>query len=151
MRRIYSILALSLVILGSVTFFSFRTELPGDDDPWEASQLMDPAKLASIIKDPKAKKPVIINVGPMDNIKGAVYTGVGSTQEGIDKFKAYVDKLPLEKDIVIYCGCCKLGNCPNIKKTFLYLNARGYTNHKLLNIPTSLEDDWVKKGYPVAQ
>jgi len=136
-----------MTILSGLAFslFSFVNQT----DPFDADQLMDPAALAARLKDPKAKKPVILNVGPMDLIRNAKDMGIGSTQEGMETFKAYVDKLPLHQEIVIYCGCCKLGNCPNIKKTDLYLEMRGYTNHKILNIPTSLDDDWVKKGYPM--
>lgn len=119
------------------------------DMPWTQDQLMDPATLAKAINNPKARKPEILNVGPMEKIQGAKEMGMGSTQEGIEKFKAYVDQLPLDREIVIYCGCCKLVNCPNIKKTFLYLDARGYTHAKILNLETSLDEDWVKKGYPV--
>lgn len=141
-RVIFTVTLLSTIIFG---LFSFTFQ----DDPWEPYQLLDPAQLAKVLKDPKAKKPEILNVGPMEKIKLAKDMGVCSTEEGIQTFKAHVDKLPIEREIVIYCGCCKLQNCPNIKKTMLYLNARGYTNAKLLNIPTSLDDDWVKKGYPM--
>lgn len=138
-------LVLVLLITSAFSFFAFNLQ----DEPWDESQLMQPEELAKVLKDPKARKPVVLNVGPMDKIKTAKDMGIGSTQEGIEKFKSYVDKLPLQQEIVIYCGCCKLHHCPNIKKTFLYLEARGYTNHKLLNLQTSLDEDWVKKGFPM--
>jgi thiosulfate/3-mercaptopyruvate sulfurtransferase len=136
------------ILMGlSFSFFSFVFQT----DPYEADQLMDPAALAKRLNDPKAQKPIILNVGPMDMIKNAREIGIGSTPEGMEAFKNFVDKLPLQQEIVIYCGCCKLGTCPNIQKANLYLETRGYTRHKILNIPTSLDDDWIKKGYPMAK
>ncbi len=137
-----------LIALAVAAFSLFSFVL--QNDPWDASQLIEPAVLAKKLNDPKAAKPVILNVGPMEKIKYAKDMGAGASQKGIEAFKAYVDKLPLQQEIVVYCGCCKLVNCPNIKNTMLYLETRGYTNFKLLNIPTSLEDDWIKKGYPMA-
>jgi hypothetical protein len=145
MKKFNTLFAVFSVFIVGFAFFSFIQQ----DYPWDESQLLDPAKLVQTLNDPKARKPEILNVGPMERIKGSKDMGVGSTQEGIEKFKDYVDNLPLDREIVIYCGCCKLHNCPNIKKTFLYLEARGYTNHKLLNLQTGLEEDWIKKGYPM--
>lgn len=146
-KSIKGIIFIATLLLGVISISSFVYQ----DDLWDEEQLVEPADLAKKINNPKAQKPIILNVGPMDNIKYAREMGMGSTVEGMEKFKGFVDKLPLQQEIVVYCGCCKLENCPNVKKTMLYLDMRGYTNHKLLNIPTSLDEDWIDKGYPMAQ
>jgi len=145
MKRKNSIRIIFTLCILPLIFFAFTTQ----DNPWQKEQLLEPNTLVSILNNPKAKKPIILNVGPTELIKSAKSMGICSTQEGIEQFKNYVDKLPLNQDLVIYCGCCKLATCPNIKKTMLYLQLRGYTNYKLLDLPTSLEVDWIKKGYPM--
>jgi thiosulfate/3-mercaptopyruvate sulfurtransferase len=118
-------------------------------DPWTAKDLKDPAKLAAALNDPKAAKPVILNVGPVQQIKGAVAIGPASVPSNFDKLKQELAKLPKDKEIVIYCGCCPFQRCPNVRPAFELLKQTKFTNAKLLNLPTSLEENWISKGYPV--
>jgi len=119
------------------------------DEPWTDKELKDPAVLAAALTDSKAPKPVIFNIGPVQEIKGAISIGPTGTQGNLDKLKQQLAKLPKDKEIIIYCGCCPFRRCPNVRPAFELLKKMKFTNPKLLNLPTSLNDDWISKGYPM--
>ena len=120
------------------------------DTPWTADQLYDVETLAKLVKDPKAKKPIIINTGTMRNIKGALkFDGPVSDYKGMENFKTGVAKLDKTKDVVIYCGCCKLGHCHNVEPAYQYLKDQGFTKVKVLNIKEDFFGEWTQKGYPM--
>jgi hypothetical protein len=119
------------------------------DEPWTDKQLKDPAVLAATLSDPKAAQPVILNIGPVQQIKGAVAIGPTGVQDNLDKLKRHLAKLPKDKEVIIYCGCCPFRRCPNIRPAFELLKQMKFTKAKLLNLPTSLNDDWISKGYPL--
>jgi hypothetical protein len=60
-----------------------------------------------------------------------------------------VGKLPRRQEIVIYCGCCPWEECPNLRPAFRALKQMGFSNIKVLNLPTRLGADWAAKGYPL--
>lgn len=104
----------------------------------------------------KSAKPALFQVGfavmyRSKHIPGAVYAGPGSTAAGIDMLKAAVAKLPHDRDIVIYCGCCPWDHCPNIKPALEALRQMGYTHVQAMVIPTNFGADWVDHGYPVEE
>ena len=116
---------------------------------YPTEKLMDPAKLAAIIKNPSTPKPLLINVGPTPLIKGAKYIGAAEDPTNKERLKAMVKDLPKNKDIVIYCGCCKLEDCWNIHEADKILSGMGFTNFKILNMPEDFTVDWHQKGYPM--
>ncbi|MBC7388195.1 MAG: rhodanese-like domain-containing protein [Opitutaceae bacterium] len=120
-------------------------------NPWTAEQLYDPAALVKVIKDPKAPKPLILNTGTMRNIKGAVKLGPVSDYDGLKQFKAGVVKFAGDKnkEVVIYCGCCKMDHCPNVEPAYTHLQSLGFKKVKILNLQEDLIFDWVNKGYPM--
>jgi thiosulfate/3-mercaptopyruvate sulfurtransferase len=133
-------------LLMLVPFFAFQQE----PLPWTENQLVAPADLAKILNDPSAKKPAIICVGPVDLVKTAVLLPhAASTLSGMEDLKYLISKYPKTKEVILYCGCCKLKTCPNIKPAFEYLKANGYVNAKVLNLPANLDEDWKEKGYPM--
>lgn len=119
------------------------------NEPWTDTQLKDPAVLAATITDAKAAKPVIFNVGPVQQIKGAVLVGPASVKDNLEKLKQQLAKLPKDKEVVIYCGCCPFRHCPNVRPAFELLKKLKFANARLLNLPTNLNDDWISKGYPM--
>lgn len=120
------------------------------DVPWDITQLVYPADLVKTLNDPAAKKPAIICVGAVDLIKGAVKTEhAASTLAGIEDLKYILSKYGKDKEIIIYCGCCKLKTCPNIKPAFEYAIEVGYKNAKVLYLPKNLSEDWTELGYPM--
>src|SRR5688572_15119647 len=54
---------------------------------WKKEQIMPAAELAAKINAPSGDKPMIFNVGPMDNIKTSRYVGKGTSVTAIDKMK----------------------------------------------------------------
>ncbi|MCX6275720.1 MAG: rhodanese-like domain-containing protein [Bacteroidetes bacterium] len=121
-----------------------------NDEPWTQSQLMNPADLAKMLNDPASKLPIIFSIGPAGGIKNSIEIGPGKEKENIEKLRAELTKLPKDKDIVIYCGCCPFKPCPNIRPAFSLLNEMKFTNHKLLNLSQNLKADWIDKGYPMS-
>jgi hypothetical protein len=137
--------ALSAAIL----FSSISRALPQSDEPWTDKQLKDPALLAAAITDAKAPRPVIFNIGPVQQIKGAIAIGPASKPGNLEKLKQQLAKLPKDTEVIIYCGCCPFRRCPNVRPAFELLQKTKFKNAKLLNLPTSLNDDWISKGYPM--
>jgi rhodanese-related sulfurtransferase len=145
-----AILALS-VSLGYVA--SAQTPLTTDAIP--RAQLITPDELSQSLKA-AAPKPLILNVGPRSmysqaHVVGAEYMGAGSSDAGQQKLRDRVKGLPKNTAIVIYCGCCPWGHCPNIHPAFQALHSLGFTNVKAVYIANDFGTDWVQKGYPVAK
>ena len=118
-------------------------------EPWKKNQLMQPSDLASLIRNPKAKKPLIFNIGVVEDIKGARNMGASSEKANLEKFKRTLKGLPKNTFLVVYCGCCPFNVCPNIRPAMRTLNEMGFINAKLLNLPTNIKTDWKDKGYPL--
>jgi len=119
------------------------------------AQLMQPEELNQILSSASAEKPLILQVGSHvmfteSHIKGSEYAGPGSQDVGITALQNRVAKLPHSTSIVIYCGCCPWGRCPNIAPAFKALTAMGFTHVKTLYMPNNFGADWQSKGYAVA-
>lgn len=117
---------------------------------WTAKELIQPAELASIIKSSNSKKPVILNIGVVENIAGANNLGAVEKKDNLQKLNKTLKTLPKNTLVVIYCGCCPFDKCPNIRPAFKMMKEMGFANGKLLNLPVNLKQDWINKGYPMA-
>jgi thiosulfate/3-mercaptopyruvate sulfurtransferase len=62
-----------------------------------------------------------------------------------------LSKILKDARIVIYCGCCPLEHCPNVRPAFILLNDMKFTNAQLLNLEHNVKTDWIDKGYPQAK
>jgi thiosulfate/3-mercaptopyruvate sulfurtransferase len=118
------------------------------------AQLMQPAELVKLLKGTGADRPVVFQVGSFvmfqqAHIPNAGFAGPTSQPNGLTLLKKFA--VPLKKDqlIVIYCGCCPWGRCPNIGPAYRELRDLGFTNVKALYLANNFGDDWVSKGYPV--
>ncbi len=118
---------------------------------WTEKDLMEPSALAAIISNPKAKQAQIFNIGVVEDIKGAKKMGGASVKANLEKFKNALSSLPKNTLVVVYCGCCPFEKCPNIRPAFNLMKSMGFTNGKLLNLPTNLKQNWIDKGFPLAQ
>ncbi|QHS56301.1 rhodanese-like domain-containing protein [Mucilaginibacter sp. 14171R-50] len=123
--------------------------LPGADNPWLNSQLIEPAALANIMMANGAHQPVILNIGVVDDIKGATHIGPVGNNKNLAILKAKLSATPKNQMVVFYCGCCPFAKCPNIRPAFAELTKLGFTNIKLLNLPVNLKTNWIDKNYPV--
>jgi thiosulfate/3-mercaptopyruvate sulfurtransferase len=119
------------------------------DAPLADRQYEDPAVLAADMAYSKAAKPIIFNIGSAEQIKGAIAIGPVGKKENLEKFKQQLAKLPKDKEIIVYCGCCPLARCPNIRPAAELLEKMRFTNAKLLKLTTGLKEDWTNKGYPI--
>lgn len=118
--------------------------------PWTKDQVIEPAQLATKITSDSAGHILILNTGPVDDIKGAVNIGPVEYKKNVRKLKKYLQNIPKDQAIVFYCGCCSMETCPNIVPAFNLLKKEGFTNFKILNIEENLSEDWISKGYPMA-
>jgi thiosulfate/3-mercaptopyruvate sulfurtransferase len=119
-------------------------------DPWSAAQTVQAADLAKELADGKSA-PTILFVGferlyTAGHIKGAQFHGSGGKPEGIAEIKKWAAALPRSTNLVIYCGCCPMEKCPNIRPAFAALRDMGFTNLRVLLLPNSFAVDWAGKG-----
>jgi rhodanese-related sulfurtransferase len=156
MKTISKIIALCMLLTGIGMFKAHAQLSPkpattlGLKDPWTADQLLEPSVLADKIKTGEAKNTLILNIGAVEDIKGATHIGAVNDAANLEKLKTAVATLPKNTELVIYCGCCPFVKCPNIRPAFLELKKAGFTNVKLLNLATNLKTNWIAKGYPLA-
>lgn len=120
-------------------------------DPWAKSELMQPAAFAKELQS--GKTPTIISVAfPVlyrsRHLVHAIDAGPGNKPEGIAALKKAVAPLAKNADIVLYCGCCPMVKCPNLRPSYRTLKEMGYTHVRVLNIPTNMHEDWYTKNYP---
>jgi len=138
-----------LLIITSVTAVSqaqvSKTFLQAN--PWKENQLIAPATLANMISN---KEDVdVYNIGVVQNIKGAINVGAASEAENLEKLKGILKTVPKNRPVVIYCGCCPMDKCPNIRPAFKVLADQKFTNVRLLDLPVNIKINWIDKGYPV--
>jgi len=122
-------------------------------DPWNAADLLEPAVLARTLQSSKAKPPVVFAVAfPVlynnKHLPRAIFAGPGSTAAGIEALKKAAVALSKDTDIVIYCGCCPMERCPNIRPAYSTLKQMGFTKVRVLHVPTNMATDWFEKGHP---
>lgn len=118
-----------------------------------ASQLVQPVDLARLLAQPKAAKPLMLQVGShlmfaQAHIPGSEYIGPGSQPEGLARLKARVARLDPKTPIVLYCGCCPWNRCPNVGAAYQLLSDLGFTQVRVLYFASNFGTDWVAKGYP---
>ena len=121
-----------------------------------ASRLINPDELVKLLQSSKSEKPLMIQVGShvlytQAHIPGSEYIGPASSEVGLQSLRQRVQSLPRNKFIVLYCGCCPWGHCPNVKPADDALHAMGFTNAKVLYLADNFGANWVDKGYPVAK
>jgi thiosulfate/3-mercaptopyruvate sulfurtransferase len=125
------------------------------DDPWSASQTVQPADLVKELAAPAhPDEPAVVCAGfrPLyqgAHIPRAVFHGAASTEQGLAELKKWAQSIPKATNVVLYCGCCPLAHCPNLKPAFVAMRDMGFTNLRVLILPNDFNTDWIGKGYPV--
>jgi hypothetical protein len=127
---------------------------PTDSDPWTPSQTISPAEFSAELKAKSDSTLKIVYIGVRTlysgaHIRGAIFHGPGSTDQGIADLKKFAASLHNDANVVLYCGCCPLDRCPNLRPAFSALHEMGFTHIRVLILPTSFAADWIEKGYPV--
>jgi hypothetical protein len=131
---------------------SLAQHIPAASVP--ATDLIQPAELAAILKTASSPKPLILQVGfrtlyAQAHIPGSEYVGAAGEDTGLRLLRERVTKLSKDTSIVIYCGCCPWSHCPNIAGAYHTLHDLGFTHLKVLYIADNFGDNWVDRGYPV--
>jgi len=145
--EIFSLLAAAGIVLLAASF-----SLRANTDPWAPNQTVQPAALAKELENSKTA-PMVVFVGfgrlyGAGHIKGAQYHGTTSKEDGLKEFTAWAAKLPRTANIVIYCGCCPMDRCPNIRPAFKALQDLGFKQVRVLILPNDFATDWADKGLP---
>lgn len=144
-NRNHLVIAFLTLILANISLL-----LPAQtSEPWTTKDLMEPATLANMMNNAKSQKPVIYNIGPVADIQGAIKIGSTVDKAALEKLKKELTKVPKDKMVVIYCGCCPFRTCPNVRPAFKLLKELGYKNARLLNLKQNLKVDWTDYGYPM--
>jgi rhodanese-related sulfurtransferase len=125
-------------------------------EPWAEAQLISPEKLKTLLAEPQGAELLVIHVGfralyTQGHIPGSQYLGPAARPEGAAELKKFLEKIPRQKEIILYCGCCPWQQCPNIRPAFRILEQMGFKRVEVLDLPTSLAADWAQKGYPIAK
>lgn len=121
-------------------------------DPWTTAQTIQPQDLVSEMSDGKTA-PMVLFVGfqrlyTAGHVKGAQFHGSGGNAEGLAQLKSWAATLPRSTNLVVYCGCCPLEHCPNLRPAFSMLHEMGFTKLRVLILATSFAADWADKGLP---
>jgi hypothetical protein len=116
--------------------------------------LLQPEELNRLLHAPAANRPLVLQVGShvlftQAHIAGSEYVGPGSQSAGLQQLRSRVAPLSRKTFIVLYCGCCPWGRCPNLEPAFKLLGALGFTRVKVLYLAENFGTNWVDKGYPV--
>lgn len=151
MNKRISFLVAIILLSGFVLFSAFQKK--GTDrigHPWATEQVIQPAELAHELIQDSSQKILVLNIGPVDDIKNAISFGPVEKKKNLRKLKKFLKKQPKDEKIVFYCGCCEMETCPNILPAFEILDKMGFTNFKILDIEKNLDQDWISKGYPMA-
>jgi hypothetical protein len=138
-------LILLVVMVFGVGFVSGQTPTK----PWTDDQVLEPEALANILRNPKVQQPIIYNIGPMENIKGAINIGPTKDKNNLAKLKQALSTVPKDKTVIIYCGCCPVRVCPNIRPAFELLKEMKFTKPRLLNLEHNLKTNWIDQGFPM--
>lgn len=128
----------------------------GTSEPWKPSQTVQPATLVKELAGPADSRPRVVCVGfhtlyEGAHIAGGVFEGPATKPERLAGLEKWAGPLPRTANLVIYCGCCPLAQCPNVRPAFNALREMGFTYVRLLLLPRDFAHDWVEKGYPVAK
>jgi thiosulfate/3-mercaptopyruvate sulfurtransferase len=124
-------------------------------DPWTLSETVEPADLVKELSDPvPANRPIVAFVGfrflyDGGHVPGAFFHGPGAKEDGIADLRKWAQGLPRSANLVLYCGCCPLERCPNLRPAFVAVHDMGFTHLRVLLLPHNFATDWAAKGYPV--
>jgi hypothetical protein len=127
----------------------------GTADPWTRAQTVEPGDLVKELAAASASnRPTVVCVGfpslyRAGHVLGASFHGPASAPEGLADLTRWAQGLSRSANVVLYCGCCPLAECPNVRPAFTALRDMGFTHLRVLLLPNNFGTDWASKGYPV--
>jgi|SRR5579863_508111 thiosulfate/3-mercaptopyruvate sulfurtransferase len=147
---------LTVCLLAVLCVVSTNVYAQQKDSEIPAAQLLQPAELAQILNTSASEKPLILQLGSHvlyaeAHIPGSEYVGASGQDSGLQALRERVKSLKRDQFLVLYCGCCPWGKCPNIRPAYQQLVSLGFTHVNVLYLADNLGTNWVAKGYPVAK
>jgi len=147
-RRTFLAGALSAALVGCRS----KGEAAASDEA--IGPLLAPSALAARLDEVKSGKLAVLYVGPdmlfaRGHVPGARNVGAIDSDEGRQALSEALAKIPKESAVVLYCGCCPVKSCPNVRPASAALRALGRPNAHVLDLPTRFSTDWADKGFPV--
>src|SRR5271157_2196322 len=120
----------ALVATAAALMLASAISTLADSDPWVKAQTIQPAELAKELENSKTA-PTVVFVGfkrlyASGHIKGAQYHGTAGSDDGLKELTAWATAQPRTMNLVIYCGCCPMEHCPNIRPAFKSLQGLGF-------------------------
>lgn len=152
-QTIWRSLGMAVLLAAACTLLGVSSHsLLASSDPWSREQTVQPADLAKELENSKTA-PTIIFVGfkrlyTAGHIKDAPYHGTAGSEEGLKELTAWATPLPRTANLVIYCGCCPMERCPNIRPAFKALQDLDFKKVRVLLLPNDFATDWAGKGFP---
>ena len=148
---------LPLMVAMSMVAAAIMTPGLSDDnvqaDPWPKAELLEPSSLAELLKSSAPQPNIICVAFPVlyrqRHVLHARLAGPASKPEGLRALRDAVHSLPRDSQIVIYCGCCPMQKCPNVRPAYRLLKELGFSHIRVLDLPANFHADWSAKGYPV--
>ncbi|MGE5175818.1 MAG: rhodanese-like domain-containing protein [Hyphomicrobiales bacterium] len=124
------------------------------DDPWGADGLLTPRALVRLLDSKEKNPPFLLHVGfgilyRGGHIPGSVYAGPGAKLDGVKAMREALAKVPKDRMVVLYCGCCPWHECPNVRPAYRAAEKLGFKQVRVLYLPRSLQQDWIDHGYGV--
>ncbi|HEV2299215.1 MAG TPA: hypothetical protein VGR72_11940 [Candidatus Acidoferrales bacterium] len=121
---------------------------------WKDARQISAPELVKRIAGPEAQRPVVLQVGyhvlyEGAHIPGAIFAGPAASATGLVLLRAEAGRIPRNKEVVIYCGCCPWEKRPNVHPAYDELREMRFTNLVVLLIPHDFHQDWIVPGYPV--
>jgi hypothetical protein len=150
-RVIRRLVAAAALLLLAGACAGDATNQGSSTEPW-GTQTVDAADLVKELAG--ADKPVVVCTAPpsmyrMGHIPGAFLHGPSSYPGPLTELTAWAQALPRTASVVIYCGCCPLAYCPNLRPAYNALRDMGFRRLRVLVLPENFGTDWVERGYPV--
>lgn len=115
---------------------------------------MAPSTLAARLDDVKSGKVQVLHVGPeavfrRGRVPGARWIGEAGEGDGYAALMSALKTAPADTEVVLYCGCCAVRDCPNVRPASRALREAGRGAAFVLDLPTNFKTDWENKGYAV--
>jgi hypothetical protein len=131
---------ITIAIFASTLFLLPNRQAQNATDPWAKAESVEAPNLVKELNDPKTA-PTVVFVGfqrlyTAGHIKSAQFHGSGGSSEGLKGMKAWAATLPKTSNLVIYCGCCPMERCPNVRPAFTALREMGLAKVRVLILPT---------------
>jgi thiosulfate/3-mercaptopyruvate sulfurtransferase len=115
-------------------------------------QTLQPADLVKELTS--SSKPTVVCISSRAlyegaHVPGASFHGDASTSGGLKDLRKWAQDVPRSSNVVLYCGCCPVAQCPNLRPALMALRQMGFTRVRVLRFQTDFNSDWIAKGYPV--